>query len=134
VVSGYGMDDRLGSAQPPSNIGSNQRVRALDLVVHRLADVVKQRRSLGDADISAQLGSHMGRQQSAFKRVLQDILAEARAILQPAQQLDQIRVQALDIRFVGDALAFFAHDALDLLLGFRDHFLDSSRMDATIFE
>src|SRR5919108_338552 len=46
--------------EPPGDIGPDQRVRPLDFVVHRLANVVQQRRGLGDADVRAQFGGHVG--------------------------------------------------------------------------
>src|SRR6266545_5162630 len=76
----------------------------------------------------------MRRQQSTFKRMLQDILPIACTVFEPPQQLDQIGVQALHIRFIGDALTLLTHDLLDLLLGFRNHLLDSRWMDAAVLE
>jgi hypothetical protein len=74
----------------------------------------------------------MRRQQSTFKRMLQHILPIACTVFEPPQQLDQIGVQALHIRLIGDALTLLAHNLLDLLLSFRNHLLDPSRMDATV--
>src|SRR5215213_8496024 len=76
----------------------------------------------------------MRRQQSTFERMLQHILPIACTVFKPPQQLDQIGVQALHIRLVGDALTLLAHDLLDLLLSLRNHFLNARRMDASVLE
>ena len=59
-------------------------MRALDLVRHRLADVVHQRGAAGGLRAGAELGGEQGRQVRALDRVRQHVLAVARPVVQPA--------------------------------------------------
>ena len=57
VVMGlHRVRDRLGLAVAAGDVGADQRVRALDLVAHRLADVVQERGPAGRLDRRAELG------------------------------------------------------------------------------
>ena len=79
-----------------------------DLVVHRLADVVQETGPLGHVHVGAELGGHDPGQVRHLDGVLQDVLAVAGPELQPAQELDQLRVQAVYARLEGGLLALFA--------------------------
>ena len=65
---------------------------------------------------------------------MQDVLPITCAELQSPEQLNQVRVQALDVRFIGDTFAFFAHDHVEFLLGFLNDFFDARGVNATVFE
>ena len=56
VVRGDGVDHLHRQVVALGDLGADRRVRALDLVVDRLADVVQQAAHLGDLDVGADLG------------------------------------------------------------------------------
>ena len=64
--------------------------------------------------------------------VVEHVLAVARAVLHPAQELDDLRVQTVDVRLEGRALALRLYRGVDLALGLGDHLLDARRVDAAV--
>ena len=76
-------------------------VRALDLVVDRLADVVEQAAHLGDLDVGADLGGDDRGQAAGLDDVVEHVLAVAGPELEPAEQLDDLGGQARDAGLVG---------------------------------
>jgi hypothetical protein len=64
--------------------------------------------------------------------VLEDVLTVAGAVFHPAQQLDQLGMDAVDACFKGCAFAFAADDGVDLAPGFLHHFLNAGGMDAPV--
>ena len=77
---------------------------ALDLVVDRLADVVQQPGPLGLFDVEAQLCGHDAAEEGNLQGVLQYVLAVAGAVLQLADQLEQLRVDPVDAQVEGGLL------------------------------
>ena len=109
-------------------------MRALDLVVDRLADVVEQPGRLADVDVRADLGGQAPAMTESSSEWCEHVLPIAGAEFEPAQQLDQVRMQADDIRLVGDALALFADRAVQLGLRLVDDFLDPGRVDPAVLQ
>ena len=72
------------------------RVRTLDLVVDGLAEVVQQAGALRELDVDAELGGHDAGEVADLERVLEHVLAVARAELQAAERADELGVQAVD--------------------------------------
>ena len=64
----------------------------------------------------------------------QDVLPIAGAEFEPAKKLDQVRMQADDIRLIGDALALFADRAVQLGLRLVDDVLDPGRVDPAVLK
>ena len=62
-------------------------VRALDLMVDRLADVVEQAADLGGLDVGAQLRGDDRREVARLDAVEEHVLAVAGAVLEPAERL-----------------------------------------------
>ena len=75
MVGLHRVGDRLGFAAAARDLAADQGVRALDLVGHRLADVVQQRRSAGRLDRGAQLLGHQRGEMGALDEVVEDVLA-----------------------------------------------------------
>ena len=75
------MGDRLGLAVLTGEVTADERVWALDLVRHRLADVVQQRGAPRRLGARAELGGHHRRQARDLDRVREDVLAVAGAEL-----------------------------------------------------
>ena len=132
VVPADGVDDLFALVVPPGQVGADLRVPALDLVVDGLADVVQEARPPGQLAVQAQfLGQHAG-EVGDLDGVLQDALAVTGAVLQAAQQLDLLGVQAADARVEGDLLAGLVDVVVDLLAALRDDLLDAGRLDAAV--
>ena len=107
-------------------------MRALDLVVDGLADVVEQAAGLGDLDVGADLGRDDRREAARLDHVVEDVLAVARPVLEPAEELDQLRRQARDAALVGGGLAGLADDQVDLGAGLADDLLDPAGVDPAV--
>ena len=88
VVSGDGVHDLGREVVALGDLSADLGVRALDLVVDGLAEVVQQTRHLGHLDVRAQLRRDHRRQAARLDGVSQDVLAVAGAELEPAQELD----------------------------------------------
>jgi hypothetical protein len=84
------VDDALGLAVAPSELGGDECVRPLHLVGHRLADVVQHRGALRRLDACLELGRHDPGEVHDLERVLEDVLAVARTEPQPAEDLDEL--------------------------------------------
>ena len=65
---------------------ADRGVRALDLVVDGLADVVEQAAHLGDLDVGADLGGDDRGQVARLDDVVEHVLAVAGPELEPAEQ------------------------------------------------
>ena len=63
---------------------------------------------LASVDVGAQLGGHDAGQMRDLDGVLEHVLAVAGAVLQPAEQLDELGVQAVDAGLEGRLLAGLA--------------------------
>ena len=134
VVGLHRVRDRLGLAVAAGEVAADERVRALDLVRDGLADVVQQRRAAGGLGGGAELVGHHRRQVRALDGVREHVLAVARAVLQAAQDLDQLGVEAADVGLEGRLLAALDDVALELGLGLVVGLLDPRRVDAPVLQ
>src|SRR5690606_25017295 len=87
---------------------------------------------VGDHDVRDQFGDEYTGDMRGFNRVRMLVLAVAGAEFQPAQQLDNFGMQAMDAGFISRPFAFLADDLLDFGAGVFDQFLDARRVDAAI--
>src|SRR5829696_3375481 len=129
-----GVEDTLRLAVPARQLGGDRCVRAFDLVRHRLAEVVHERSPLGGLHARLELGGHDPRQVHDLERVLEDVLAVARPVLQAAQDLDEILVHLPAVRLEHGLLAGRHDVLLELRLGLVVHLLDSRRMDPAVLD
>ena len=113
---------------------TNGDMRALDLVVNGLADVVQETRALGKLHVGAQLGGHDARQVGHLDGVLKHVLAVAGAVFHAAQQANQFVVNAVQVGFEDGLFAGLADLVVDLLASLLDHFLDAGGMDAAVHD
>ena len=107
-------------------------MRALELVVDGLADVMQQAGALGQRHVGAQLRGHQAGQVGHLDGVLEHVLAVARAVSHAAQELDQFVVDAVHVGLKDRLLAGLADLVVHLAAGLLDHFLDAGRMDAAV--
>ena len=109
-------------------------MRALDLVRHRLAEVVEHRGALRRLHARAELGRHDPGQVDDLERVLEDVLAVARAEAQAAEDVHELLVEGAAVRLEHGLLAGLADDILDLRLRLVVHLLDPGRVDAPVLD
>src|SRR5260370_13851219 len=114
------------------NLSADQRVRALDLVRQRLADIMQQLGAPRLLLVESELGRHRSAYERRFDRMHQHILRVAVAILEHPKQLDQFRMDSVHADFDNRALSGLANRFLDLLLGLAHDFLDTSRMNPSL--
>ena len=107
-------------------------MRTLHLVVDGLADIVQQACALGGVNIRAQLGGHHARKVRDLDRVLQNVLAVARAVVQAAEHLHKLGVQAADAGLQHGALTLGLDDGVHLAAGLVDHLFNVRGMDAAV--
>src|SRR5690606_9822121 len=132
VVVGDGVDDLARLAEAPAEVGADLGVRSLDLAVDRLADVVKQAGAPRHGLIDPQLGGDDAREVRHLHRVLEDVLAVARAELQAPEQLHQAWLEADHGRVARRFVTAFADVSLHVVLRLLHDFLDARRVDAPV--
>src|SRR5690606_26013302 len=132
VVALHRVDHFTRLLVPGQQAPADLDVRPLHLVVDRLADVVQESGPLGHVDVRTQLRGHNPREVGHLDAVLQDVLAVAGAELQPSQELDQLRMQAVYPCLEGGLLALFPDDVFHFFLGLFHHLFDASRVDAAV--
>ncbi len=132
VVGGDGVHDLGREVVALRDLGADLGVRALDLVVDRLAHVVEQAAHLGRLHVEAQLGGDDGRQAARLDGVDEHVLAVAGAVLEAAQELDDLRGQGRNAGVVDGLLAGLAHHEVDLRTSLGDDLLDASGVDAAV--
>ena len=121
-----------GNAVSAGYVCANLRVGALHLVGQGLAYVVQETADFGNLYVDSHLGGEHPGQQGYLHAVLEDVLSVAVAVLQPAQELDQLRVHAAHTGLEYSFLSLLADVFLHLLSGLLHHFLYASGMDPTI--
>ena len=106
------MDDLRVLAVLFADVNADLDMAALDLMVKGLADVMQQTCAACQLDIDAQFAGHQTGQPCHLERVAQDILAEAGAVFQAADKLDEVGVQAVNAQLHNGLVALALH--LDL--------------------
>ena len=109
-------------------------MRSLDLVRHRLAEIVQQRRALRRLHRRLDLGRHDPGELDDLERVLEDVLAVARAVAEPAEDLHELLVDLAAVRLVDRLLACLPDVLVELGLREVVHLLDPRRMDAPVLD
>ena len=109
MVGVDGVDDGLALVVLPGQLHADGDVGALHLVVDGLAQVVEQ-----------------------SDGVVEHVLAVAGAVAHPAQELHQLRVQAVDVGLKDGALALGLDGGVHLPLGLLHHLLDAGGVDAAV--
>ena len=114
-----GIDDLRRLAVLAGELAAYQRVRSLDLVGQRFADVMEQSRPPRLLFVESQLRGHRAADERGFDRMHQDVLRIRVPVLEHPEQLDQFGVNPVDADLDNRALAGFANRFLDVLLGDR---------------
>ena len=132
MVACHGVDDLRRLPVPAQQIDADFHVGAFGFVVDGFADVVQQAGTAGHFHVAAQLRGHHRGDVGHFDGMLQHVLTVAVAVLQPTQQLHQLRMKAVHVGAQARLLAFFADALLHFLAGFGHHLLDPGRMNAPV--
>ena len=134
VVRHDAVNNRVGFVILLRQFRADGHMGSLDLVVDGLADVVQKARALGERDIRAQLGGHDARQVADLDGVPKHVLAVGGAVAHAAQQLHQLRMDAVQIRLEDGLLAGLADLVVHLALGLLHHLLDAGGVDAAVHD
>jgi len=86
-------------------------MRALDVMVDCLAQVVQQAGALGSHNVQAKLGSHHATQIRDLEGVLKHVLTKRGTVAQGTKGLDDLGVQIVDAGIEGSLLASLARAA-----------------------
>ena len=105
---------------------------ALDLMIKGLADIMQQACAACQLNVHAKLASHQAGQPCHFQRMAQHILAIAGAILQAADQLDQIGMQAVDTKVHHSLFALALHLNFQFAAALIHGLLNAGRVDTAI--
>jgi len=132
VVGGDGVHDGGAFSVALGQLGPDQGVGALHLVIDGLADVMQEPGAFGEADVQAQLGRHQTRQLRDFDRMVEDVLRIAVTEVEAAEELDQVGAQGrqagLSHGFVAEAEDGLVHFLGDL----RHNLLDARWMNPAV--
>ena len=134
MVRGDGVDDLLGLAELLGQVRADDGVGAFDLVVHGLADVVQQPGAFGLLLVEAEFGRHDAAQEGDLHGVLEHVLGEAGAVVQAAEQVDDLGVDAVDADVEGGLLADLLQLGVHLALDLAHDLLDARRVDAAVVD
>src|SRR6266545_3999347 len=118
--------------QPAGDLRPDDGVGPLDLVGHRLADVVQQRAPLGYPLVQAELGGDGAGDVGRLDQVLQDVLPVRGPELEPRSEEHQIGMHVGDPDLHHRLLAGPLDLLVDLLLGALVRLLDAGRVDSAV--
>ena len=126
------VDDGFGLVILPGDVDTDGDVAPFHLVVDGLADVMQKSGALGRDHIDAQFRGQQARDVGHFDRVVQHVLAVAGAVAHPAQQTDELGMQAVDVGLKHGAFAFGLDGGVDFLLRLGDHLFDAGGVNAAV--
>src|SRR3989344_7688001 len=107
-------------------------MRSLDIVVHRLAYVVKKGAFFGHTDVRFQFGGQHSGDMSRFNGMLQDILPVTGSEIQPTQHSKKTRVQINYARFISGHFSFLFDGFFHFAPGFFHHFFNPGRLNSSV--
>ena len=127
-----GVDDGGLLAEAAGEVGADDGMTAVDFAVDGLPDVVQQAGAFGGDGIESQLGGDDAGEIGDFERMVQHILAVARAIEQAAERVDELGMEIVHAGVEDGLLPRLVDLLVDELLGLLIHLLDTRGMDAPI--
>ena len=127
-----GVDDLGIFLVLAADVHTDLDMAALDLMVKSLADVMQQTGTACQRDVHTHLACQQASQPGHFHAVGQSVLAKAGAVLQAADELDEVGVQAVDAQLHNSALALPLHLQLEVVAALFHRFLNAGGVDAAI--
>jgi len=131
-VRSDGVDDVLRLVVLAQQIRADLGVRPLYLVVDRLAEVVEEADPLRLLFVEPELRRDHAHEISGLERVLQHVLRKAVTVFQAAEQLHDLRRNALDAGLEHGGFADLVKLFLELLADLLGQLLDTGRVDASV--
>src|SRR5688500_5937399 len=113
VMCGDAVHDKGILAVTGRHLDAELDVGAFVLVGEDLADVVEQRSSPGHRDGEPELGGHESGEPGDFLRVIEDVLAVARAPPRPANELYQLGMESVHTALVGGGFTSLDYRGVD---------------------
>ncbi|MPM14307.1 hypothetical protein SDC9_60669 [bioreactor metagenome] len=132
VVGLDGMNDVFLLLVLSGKFHAQLHMGAFHLVVHGLAQIVKQARPLGGLRVRAQLYGHHTGDVADLDGVLQNVLAVAGAVMKPAQHLHKLRMEIAHAGFKHGALALGLNHGVHFPAGLFHHLLNVSGVNAPV--
>ena len=126
------MDDLGVFLVLAADIHTDLHMAALDLMIQCLADIMQQTGTACHGHVHTHFACQQTGHPCHLHAVGQGVLAKAGAVLQPADQLDQVRVQAMDAQLHHGTLALALHLQLQLVAALFHRLLDAGGVDAAI--
>ena len=132
VVGAHGVDHPLIDAVLLQDLHADLHMRALHLVIDGFAEVMEQRRFLGDLGVQAQFRRDHGRDIGHFDGVGQHVLAVAGPKMKPAQELDYLFGQVVYPHLHGGRFADLLDPFHEFRFGLLHLLFDLGRLDAPV--
>src|SRR5690606_36767736 len=117
-----------------AQLHTDDGVRAFDLFLDHLSDVVEQAGTACFCGVQIQLGRNEGRDTRRFDGVSEQVLAVAGAIPHPSDHTDQLGMQAVQVEVDHRPFARFDDLFFDLRAYLLNDFLDPGRGDASVLD
>ena len=132
MVCGDAVHDLHRQVVALGDLPADGGVRTFHFVVDGLADVVQQAAHLGDLDVRSDFSGDDGGETARLDGMEQDVLSVAGPVLQPAEQLHDLRRQSGHAGIVGRLFAGLPNDEVDLRARLRDDLLDAAGVDPPV--
>src|SRR5258706_4931291 len=126
------VHDLFGNPMSLQEVGSDRRVRPLDLMVDGLADVVQETRQLGDSNVCADLGRHHGGEIRDLVRGVEPLLPVAGAKPKDAEMADDLGMKSLQADLQDRGLSLLFDPLQDLDSGLGNDLFDPGRMNPAV--
>src|SRR5438132_719525 len=132
VMALHRVDHVFGLAELLQDVAAELEMGSFLLAVDRLSDVVQQAGALGDLGAGAELARHARGEPRDLLRMLQDVLAVGRPVLQSPEQLDELGVKIRDRELESGRLPFLTDLFPQLRADFFDDLFDARRVDPPV--
>ena len=132
VMALHRVDHVVGLAELLQDVAAELEMGSFLLAVDRLSDVVQQAGALGNLGAGAELARHARGEPRDLLRMLQDVLAVGRPVLQPPEQLDELGVKVRDRELESGRLPFLSDLFPQLRADFFDDLFDARRVDPPV--
>ena len=126
------MQDRLRLAVLAQEVETELEVRALEVAVDGLADVVQEGGPGRDVGVEAELLGHDPGQERDLFRVVQHVLAVAGAELEASHQPQHLGMEIVEPELEGGRFALVADGLLHVALDLLHDFFDAGRVNAAV--
>jgi len=127
-----GVNDGFAFFVFTRNIDSDLNMRTFDFMVERLADIMQQAGAAGKSRVDAELAGHDAGKIGNLQRMVENVLTVAGAVTQPSEQLDKLRMNAVDARLDHGAFAFCLDGGIHLAASLFHHFLNAGGMNPSV--